>query len=297
MRPRRFHPHPRADPIRGNSVPEDCTRIPQSPNSNQSKGRIIMETHPEMFPPDRRTDPKRRAEARVFDEIQNSRLAGFAHYEWQRDHRSPQLDFAVWLPEVGRFGLQVKGGHYSLQNGKWYLRTGNGSEKKDSPLQKTWDATMSLHDDVVEILEYEAFFIAVLVFPDMEFDQAIAAKARRTNVHVIWGVDGLVDRLKEIATVTEVYNPPDAEDIGQEVAAVTDNQVLYEPPGNEQDRHGDNPVLPEVPPGTRLDIAAGSVTIQHVDTLIVHTAPGWNPDAGHPSPLNRGGGDETTAGE
>ena len=242
-----------------------------------------METHPELFPPDRRNDPKRRAEARVFDEIQNSRLAGFAHYEWQRDHRSPQLDFAVWLPEVGRFGLQVKGGHYSLQNGKWYLRTGNGSEKKDSPLQKTWDATMSLHDDIVGILKYEAFFIAVLVFPDMEFDQAIAAKARRTKVHVIWGVDGLVDRLKEIADVTEVYNPPDAEDIGQEVAAVTDDQVLYEPPGNEQDRHDDNPVLPEVPPGTRLDIAAGSVTIQHVDTLIVHTAPGWNPDAGHPS--------------
>ena len=104
-----------------------------------------METHPEMVPPDRRTDPKRRAEARVFDEIQRSRLPGFAHYEWQRDPRSPQLDFAVWLPEVGRFGLQVKGGHYSLQRGKWYLRTGSGSEEKDSPLQKTWDATMSIH--------------------------------------------------------------------------------------------------------------------------------------------------------
>ena len=89
---------------------------------------------------------------------------------------------------------------------------------------------MSLHDDIVDILEYEAFFIAVLVFPDMEPDQAIAAKARRTRVHVIWGVDGLVDRLKEIAAVTEVYNPPDAGDVGQEVAAVTDNQVLYEPP-------------------------------------------------------------------
>ena len=256
-----------------------------------------MQTHPEMFPPDRRTDPKRRAEARVFDEIQRSPLPGFAHYEWQRDHRSPQLDFAVWLPEVGRFGLQVKGGHYSLRNGKWYLRTGNGSEKKDSPLQKTWDATMSLHDDIVEILEYEAFFIAVLVFPDMEFDHAIAAKARRTKVHVIWGVDGLVDKLKEIADVTEVYNPPDAEDIGQEVAAVTDNQVLYEPPEDPGLARNDDQSSPKIPPGTRLDIAAGSITIQHVDTLIVHTAPGRNPDAGHPSPLNRGGGDETTEGD
>ncbi len=229
MRPRRFHPHPRADPTRCNSVPEDYPRIPQSPNSNQSKGRITMQTHPEIFPPERRNDPKRRAEARVFDEIQRSPLPGFAHYEWQRDHRSPQLNFAVRLPEVGRFGLQVKGGHYSLQNGKWYLRTGNGSEKKDSPLRKTWDATMSLHDNIVDTLKYEVFFIAVLVFPDMEPDQAIAAKARRTKVHVIWGVDGLVDRLTEIAAVTEVYNPPYAEDIGREVAAVTDDQVLYQP--------------------------------------------------------------------
>ena len=188
-----------------------------------------MQTHPEIFPPERRNDPKRRAEARVFDEIQRSPLPGFAHYEWQRDHRSPQLNFAVRLPEVGRFGLQVKGGHYSLQNGKWYLRTGNGSEKKDSPLRKTWDATMSLHDNIVDTLKYEVFFIAVLVFPDMEPDQAIAAKARRTKVHVIWGVDGLVDRLTEIAAVTEVYNPPYAEDIGREVAAVTDDQVLYQP--------------------------------------------------------------------
>ena len=29
MRPRRFHPYPRADPTLGNSVPEYCTRILQ----------------------------------------------------------------------------------------------------------------------------------------------------------------------------------------------------------------------------------------------------------------------------
>ena len=51
-----------------------------------------MQMHPITFPPDRRNDPKRRAEARVFDEINASRLPGFAHYEWQRDHKSPQLD-------------------------------------------------------------------------------------------------------------------------------------------------------------------------------------------------------------
>ena len=134
-----------------------------------------MQTHPEIFPPERRNDPRRRAEARVFDELRNSHLPGFVYYEWQRDRRSPQLDFPVWLPGVGRYGLQVKGGQYRLLNGNWYLMASDGSTKKDCPVRKTWDATMSLHDDIVKILGRGTFFIAVLVFPDMEPDQAIAA--------------------------------------------------------------------------------------------------------------------------
>ena len=68
-----------------------------------------MQTYPEQFPPDHRTDPKRQAEARIFDAIQASCRPGFAYYEWKRDHRSPEVDFALWLLGVGRFSLQVKG--------------------------------------------------------------------------------------------------------------------------------------------------------------------------------------------
>ena len=240
-----------------------------------------MQTHPEMFPPDRRNDPKRGAETRVFDELQRSHPPGFVHYEWQRDRRSPQLDFATWLSGVGRFGLQVKGGQYVLLNGQWYLQTGNRLEMKESPLRKTCDATMSLHDEIAENVSYKAFLIPVLIFPDMEPDPAIIAEAERSKAHVIWGVDGLVDRLREIADVTGVYHPPDEEDITREVAAVTDGQVLYEPrdaPAPPADR---NPLLPlpGVPPHSRLEITAGSITIQHVDTLIVNTAPA------HPHPI------------
>ena len=251
-----------------------------------------MQTHPEEFPPDRRNDPKRRAEARIFDALQRSGLPGFVHYEWQRDRRSSQLDDDLWTTYVGRFGLQVKGGQYQLQNGQWYLRTANGLEMKESPLRKTFDATMSLHDEISDTLGYEAFFIAVLVFPDMEPDQAIAAIAERSNVHVIWGVDGLVDRLREIADVTGVYYPPNEEDIAREVAAVTDGQVLYEPRGAPMPAPDGDPLppLPEVPPQSRLETTAGSITIQHVDTLIVNTAPG------HSSPITGLEGDEA-AGE
>ena len=241
-----------------------------------------MQMHPTTFPSDRRNNPKRRAESQVFDEIRRSRLPGFAHYEWQRDHNSPQLDYALWRLNVGRFGLEVKGGRYFLKKGKWCLNTEDGPQKKKCPLGKAWDATMSLHDELVGILEREAFFIAVLVFPDMEPDQDIIDKAERSNVHVLWGTDGLMDRLEQIAAAREVYNPPDEEDIESEVAAVTDAQVLYEPPVDGPPRQDEDPLAPEVAevaPESRMETAAGSIIIQHVDTLNIYTVSGWNPDA------------------
>ena len=236
-----------------------------------------MQTHPVTFPPDRRNDPMRRAEARVFDEIKSSRLPGFAYYEWQRDHNAPQIDIALWILNVGRFGMEVKGGQYFLEKGQWYLKTDTGPQKKNCPLRKTWTATMSLHDELVDIVDHEAFFIAVLVFPDMEPDQDIIDRAERSNVHVLWGTDGLVERLTQIAVAREVYNPPDAEDIESEVAAVTDEQVLYDPPAAAPARQDEDPLLLGIPPGAPMGIAAGHITIQHVDTLIVHAVPGETP--------------------
>ena len=258
-----------------------------------------MQMHPTAFPSDRRDDPMRRAESQVFDEIKSSGLPGFAYYEWQRDHNSPQLDFALWLLNVGRFGMEVKGGRYFLKNGKWHLNTENGPQRKKCPLRKTWDATMSLHDELVDVLDHEAFFIAVLVFPDMEPDQAIIAKAKRSNVHVLWGTDGLVDRMEQIAAAREVYNPPDAEDIAREVAAVTDGQVLYEPPVDGPPRQDEDPLAPEVAevePESRMEVTAGSITIQHVDTLYVYTVSGWNPDAAAAPGIDRLWGRKDLAG-
>ena len=256
-----------------------------------------METHPDMFPPERRNDPKRRAEARVFDELRNNPLPGFAYYEWQRDHRSPQIDFPVWLSSVGRFGLEVKGGKYVLLKGKWYLMTANGSAKKDSPVRKTFDATMSLHDEIDATLGHDPFFIAVLVFPDMEPDQAIVDNAKRHYVHVIWGVDGLVDKLREIAAETGVYNPPDEEDIEREVAAVTDGQVLYDPPADRLPPREDAPLPPATAPKLPMEVAAGNITIQHVDTLNVYTVSGWNLEAGKALAIDRPGDELDPAGE
>ena len=243
-----------------------------------------MQTYPEQFPLNHRTDPKRQAEARIFDAIQSSCQPGFAYYEWKRDHRSPEVDFALWLLGVGRFGLQVKGGQRSLINGKWYLATQNGPKETGSPSRKAWSAAMSLREEMVETLEDDsAFIIAAMMFPDMEPDPDIAAMVAREHAHDIWGTDNLFERLREIAAATPVYHPPNAEDIRREVAAVTGNQILYA----EQDPDHDHvegqlplPAQPEIPEVPQLGIATGSVTIHHVDTVIIQPAPGPVPANG-----------------
>ena len=68
-----------------------------------------METYPEQFPDDSQPDPSRQAEDRVFDAIQDNDRPGSTNHEGQPDLGAPEMDFTLWLPGVGRFGLQVKG--------------------------------------------------------------------------------------------------------------------------------------------------------------------------------------------
>ena len=147
----------------------------------------------------------------------------------------------------------------------------DGGLEKPSPLRLTWDAATSLREDIIDVLgDICCFVIAALLFPDMEPDPAIVAEGRRSNVHVLWGTDNLMNRLAAIAA-RKAYYPPNAEDIRREVAAVTDGQTAYA---------GEAPEQPEAPAVPRLEIPAAGITIGHVDTLIVHTGPDPVTDAG-----------------
>ena len=53
---------------------------------------------------------------------------------------------------------------------------------------------MSPREEIVDTLRDTCcFVIAVLLFPDMVPDPAIAAAARRSRVKVLWGTDNLMD--------------------------------------------------------------------------------------------------------
>ena len=192
-----------------------------------------MQMYPSLFPHHRLNDPFRQAERRIFQALEACGAPGFACYEWQRNKQSLQLDFALWVPGVGRFGLQVKGGYYSFAEGEWYRRRGRkGSYARVNacPLAVTSDATMSLLNEVSETLAKPNYFVSVLLFPDMDPNAAIGARAQRSNVHLVWRSDRLLPRLIAIAREANVHHPPDAADIRSEVAVITDGQVRYSEP-------------------------------------------------------------------
>ena len=236
-----------------------------------------MQMYPELFHPHRLNDPFRQAERRVFRALARSEIPGFAYYEWQRNRRDSQalqLDFAVWVQGVGRFGLQVKGGLHKFEKGGWYRRKGRrGDYEKVNgcPLAITADATMSLLKEISEELHKSTFFVPVLVLPDMEPDDAIIKRLLRSNVYVIWGADRLVDHLAAIAREVEVRRPPDAHDIKMEVAVITDGQIDYD---GAQAATGGGPDAGGNTAGPVADLAGPDLAIPHLRRVQVNLAPG-----------------------
>ena len=190
-----------------------------------------MKIYPREFPSGRRKRPKRRAERQVYEALAASNRRGFVFYEWRQGYEKIELDFAVWVEGLGRFALQVKGGHYVLTDGEWYLKTWDGLQFiRSCPLDETWLAALDLHDDIKERARtpYSPYVLPVLAFPDMEPDPAIVNLARRKGAYIVWGVQNLPADLEQIVRSRSVSEALSYHRIAREVHAVTDGLIRLE---------------------------------------------------------------------
>ena len=169
-----------------------------------------IQMQPGEFPERRRHDPKRRAEARVFDALKELELSGRAIYEFRLRKEGIQVDIALWLDRLGRFALQIKGGSYRLDSdGQWYLQKPDGTwTPVPSPLEETEDGCIEMHDAIDEATGFYGFVVGVLVFPDMEPDEQVESVARKHNLGVIWGLDNMAGDLQRIAQQVRFDRPP-----------------------------------------------------------------------------------------
>ena len=161
------------------------------------------------FPEHRLDDPKRQAELAVYQQLAASEAEGVALYEARPNSQCKELDFAIWLTGIARYGMQVKGGFYRTGKGAWYLITPTSEERKGSPLKQVWDSTMGLHDHLQRRItgNRNPFIVPVLVFPDMDIDEAIEAWATQAGVRVLFGAERLVDRLVHLADTCNFFYP------------------------------------------------------------------------------------------
>ena len=225
-----------------------------------------MRMYPRKFPSGRRKKPKRRAERRVFEALAGSDRRGFCYYEWRRGYECIELDFAVWIEELGRFALQVKGGIYVLIDGELRLRTRDGVRPvKVCPLDETKLGALDLHDDIEERARtpYNPYVIPMLVFPDMEPDEDIANLAQRKGVYVVWGVDNLLTDLERIVRSRRVSAQLAMESMAAEVLALTDGQIRLE--GAVEEEASKRPRRPLV-----LSLTVGGRNILQVRAEEVH---------------------------
>ena len=217
----------------------------------------------EDFPEYRRRDPKRYAEARVYDALVNLDRDGHALYEFRYRDGGHQVDYPIWLHGVGRYASSVKGGHYEmLTSGEWSLVRKDGERiSVPSPVREAADGAIEMRSAILEATGYKNFVAAVLIFPDMERDAEIESAARRTScVHTVWGLDDLQGELERVAELADFHRPPPSRISENEWAKLHHLQYAL-PPGDAQ----------------RQELAAGGlegrqVIIQHVEHLHIHNA-------------------------
>ena len=214
-----------------------------------------MDIHPQ-FPPHRRNDPRRNTEALVYDQLANCDLPGHVLYELKPLPEAPELDFGIWLEDHARYGLQNKGGLYSVDGADWTLRTANGKEQVPCPLAQTWDAAIAVRDVIYRVLGFKVFIIPVLLLPDTPPDSIIEEWAAQRKVKVLFGADNLVDRLLSLADRTGVKHPPTAGHIRNEIDAVTNGLVV--------------PSKAEHDPEPFEEPAVRQLVIQHVDNVNIY---------------------------
>ena len=223
-----------------------------------------MKVLPRRFPTHRRRNPKRWAEAGVFDALAQSHRPGAAIYEWGAPVNPHQLDFALWLTDVGRFAIEVKGGRYTLDLRRdcWLLHSKGGAEAKPSPVAQVKAAARDLRREIRRQTGRRVRIIPVVVFTNMMPDPGIEGQAQRDGVQVIWGAAHLVEALEVLAQRLEAPRPPGPGQVRSEVRAVT--------VGNPRPDHGPSRESVSAEPSVGHEAVADTrITIGRVRRLII----------------------------
>ena len=241
---------------------------------------MAIKMNPAEFPEHRRHDPKRAAEGRVFDALQALNLDGHGLYEFRYRKAGKQVDHPLWLHDKGRLAVQVKGGQYEMDDtGQWFLRAHDGRLERvhSSPLEETADGCMEMRNGIFEATRFKNFVAGLLIFPDMRRKEEMERVALGKHcVFIVWGLDNLQEDLERIVKEAKFRRPPQSRISENEWTCLHELQYRGAQGLREGDRtmrdNGQGPVE-GWEAERQFTFGSATITIQHLDTLIVQQCP------------------------
>ena len=193
----------------------------------------------------------------VCRQFEQSDQEGQALFHPQVADSQPAPDCVAFFKEVGRFGITILEGQYSVEGGQWFRHDeGSGRTPIDNPLEGAWQAAKAVRTALKEELEIGAYVIPVVWFSGMEEDEDVLDEASGRSVRVLFAQDEMVQRLVNIPKGVELQGHLSSLYIKREVAVLSPAAVLVGPaPAGESQPDEGRP---------------GAITFQRVETVNIY---------------------------
>ena len=169
----------------------------------------------------------------------------------------PAPNCVALFEEVGRFGVTILEGHYSVDAGRWFRHQADGDRSPmDNPLERAWQAAKSVRMELKRELDLNTFVIAVAWFPDMDEDEDILDELGDRKVRVFFGQADLAQRLVDLPKGDELQNHLSRRYIKREVGVLS--------------RALDGEALPLGEEAQPVSGRTGALTFQRVETVNIY---------------------------
>ena len=204
-----------------------------------------------------KNNPLSPAELRASQQFEASTQAGQVLFQPQVATGQPVPDCVALLEKVGRFGITILEGRYSVEGDRWFRHQADGAGSPvDDPLEGTWQAAKSVRGELKRELDFNAYVIAVAWFPDMDEDDDILDEAGGRSVRLFFGEADLAQGLVNLPTDKELQTHLSGRYIKREV------EVLSRAPAGE--------TLPPAEEPQSVDGRAGALTFRQVETVNIY---------------------------
>ena len=202
-------------------------------------------------------NPLSPAEMKACQQFEDSAQAGQVLFQPQVAAGQPAPNCVALFDEVGRFGVTILEGRYTVEDGQWVRHQADGARSPmDNPLERAWQAAKSVRTELKRELDLNTYVIAVAWFPDMDEDEDILDEVGGRKVRLFFGQIDLAQKLVDLPNDDELQTHLSRRYIQREV------EVLSRAPA------GETPPPAEEPQS--VNGRAGALTFQRVDTVNIY---------------------------